>query len=110
MRRPFYGNTFIKYNNKRFLIELNAFYNGEVSSDNLAPSEQSKLFIYAKDENGKPYSPSWYTLNVKGSYSFNDHLTMNAGIENITNQRYRPYSSGIVAFGTNLIISLRAGL
>ncbi|MEJ7830238.1 MAG: TonB-dependent receptor [Segetibacter sp.] len=107
---PFYGNTFIKYNNKRFVIELNAFYNGEVSSNNLAPSELSKPFIYAKDENGKPYSPSWYTLNVKGSYSFNDHLTMNAGIENITNQSYRPYSSGIVAFGTNLIISLRAGL
>jgi len=110
MPPPFYGNTFIKYNNKRFVIELNAFYNGEVSSNNLAPSEQSKPFIYAKDENGKPYSPSWYTLNVKGSYNFNDHLTMNAGIENITNQRYRPYSSGIVAFGTNLIISLRAGL
>jgi hemoglobin/transferrin/lactoferrin receptor protein len=105
---PFYGNTFIKFDNNKFVVELNAIYNAAVSSKNLAPSEQSKPAIYAKDSNGKPYSPSWYTINLKTSYRINPQFTLNAGLENITNQRYRPYSSGIVAPGANFIVSLRA--
>jgi hemoglobin/transferrin/lactoferrin receptor protein len=34
-------------------------------------------------------------------------VVVNAGIENILDNRYRPYSSGIVAPGRNFIISLR---
>ncbi|MFT7154314.1 MAG: hemoglobin/transferrin/lactoferrin receptor protein, partial [Alteromonas macleodii] len=30
------------------------------------------------------------------------------GVENISDQRYRPYSSGIVAPGRNFILSLKA--
>jgi hemoglobin/transferrin/lactoferrin receptor protein len=29
------------------------------------------------------------------------------GIDNITNQRYRPYSSGMAGAGTNFILSAR---
>lgn len=104
---PFYGNTFIKYDNKKLIVELNAICNGEINSKNLAPSEQAKPGIYAKDKEGKPYSPSWYTVNIKAVYRFSKHCTINTGIENVTNRRYRPYSSGIVAPGTNLITSLR---
>ena len=104
---PFYGNTFIKYDNKKFIAELNVIYNGEVSSNKMAPSEQAKPTIYSKDKEGKPYSPSWYTLNAKVSYRFNRPFTFNTGIENIANKRYRPYSSGIVAPGANFIASLR---
>jgi hemoglobin/transferrin/lactoferrin receptor protein len=107
---PFYANTNIKYDNKKLAVEIYAIYNAEVSADNLAPSEQSKPFIYAKNAQGMPYSPSWCTLNLKSSYQLNNNITINAGIENITNRRYRPYSSGIVAPGTNVVLSLRAGL
>ncbi|MDP4854044.1 MAG: TonB-dependent receptor, partial [Saprospiraceae bacterium] len=60
--------------------------------------------IYARDENGKPYSPSWYTLNMKGMFTVFKSSTLNIGLENLTNQRYRTYSSGIVAPGFNAII------
>ena len=107
---PFYGNTHFKFNSKKCRIDLYALWNGEISNKNLAPSEQAKIFIYATDENGKPYSPSWYTLNIKTSYQVNDYLTLSAGWENMTNRRYRSYSSGIVSPGSNLILSLRASL
>ena len=107
---PFYGGTHLKYSGKKFRADLYALWNGEISNKNLAPSEQAKTFIYATDENGKPYSPAWYTLNVKTSYQVNSVVLITAGWENITNQRYRSYSSGIVSPGSNLILSLRTSL
>lgn len=107
---PFYGSTLLKYGYKKLAIEASAIYNSKISNKNLAPSEQSKKDIYAKDSNGNPYSPGWYTLNLKASYQLTKNLLFTTGWENFTNQRYRPYSSGIVAAGSNFIISLRASL
>ena len=104
---PFYGNTNLRFRTGKLFAELYAFYNGHIKNEDLAPSEQAKTFIYAKDANGKPFCPSWYTLNVKGGYSVTKNLAITLGLENLTNQQYRPYSSGIVAPGTNFIISLR---
>jgi hemoglobin/transferrin/lactoferrin receptor protein len=64
--------------------------------------------MYATDENGNPYSPSWWTLNLKSSFDINKAISIDAGIENIMNHRYRPYSSGIVSPGLNLIVAVRA--
>ncbi|TDH26066.1 TonB-dependent receptor [Segetibacter sp. 3557_3] len=107
---PFYGRLAIAYEREKLMIELSYNFNGSVAAANLAPSEQSKPFIYATNAAGKPYSPSWYTLNLKSVYRFSKHLTATAGFENLTNQRYRVYSSGIVSPGTNFIVSLRAGI
>ena len=107
---PFYGSTLLKYYNKKLFIEASAYYNSKIKNEDLAPSEQAKTDIYAKDAGGKPYSPGWYTLNLKTSYQFTKNLMVTAGWENITNQRYRPYSSGIVAAGSNFIFSVRTSL
>ena len=107
---PFYGNAQLKYNHKKFQANLYASWNSEIANADLAPTEQAKTFIYAKDKNGKPYSPSWYTLNLKLGYQLNKHLFLSAGCENLTNRLYRPYSSGIVAPGANFIFSVRASL
>lgn len=104
---PFYGSTLIQYRDKKWTAEINCQYNSTIRNENLAPSEKSKTEIYAKDRNGKPYAPGWYTLNLKGSWQFSPRLLATAGWENLTNRRYRPYSSGIVAPGSNLILSVR---
>lgn len=106
---PWFGSTHLTFSAQRLKMDLYAVYNGEVSYDNLAEEERGKNYLYAEDENGNPYSPSWYTLNLKMSYQLSDLLLISGGIENITDQRYRPYSSGIAAPGRNFIISLRAG-
>jgi hemoglobin/transferrin/lactoferrin receptor protein len=107
---PFYGSGHLKFNKKKLLVDFYAFWNGKISNADLAPSEEAKTFIYAKDANGKPYTPSWHTLNLKIGYQATQQILVTAGAENLTNQRYRPYSSGIVAPGVNFIASLRASL
>jgi hemoglobin/transferrin/lactoferrin receptor protein len=104
---PFYGSSFLRYRWNKVFVELSSYYNSTIANADLAPSEQAKTDIYAKDKDGKPYSPGWYTLNLKASYQLINNVLITAGWENITNQRYRPYSSGIVAAGSNLIGSVR---
>jgi hemoglobin/transferrin/lactoferrin receptor protein len=104
---PWFGTSHLLWKHERFTADFFAVYNGEVSNENLAPEEQSKDYMYAKDENGNPYSPSWYTLNIKAMYQVTSFLMVSAGLENITDQRYRPYSSGITAPGRNFIVSVK---
>lgn len=104
---PFYGSTLLRYRSKKISAEIFAQYNSQVKNKDLAPSEQAKKEIYAKDAAGKPYSPGWYILNLKTSYQLIKNLLLTAGWENMTNQRYRPYSSAIVSAGGNFIISTR---
>jgi hemoglobin/transferrin/lactoferrin receptor protein len=92
----------------KLTAQLYAMYSAEVSAANLNIEERGKPAIYAKDTNGQPYSPAWYTLNLKATHSISDQLSATVGVENLTDQRYRPYSSGIVAPGRNFVISLRA--
>lgn len=101
---PLFGSTHLTWKTNRLTIDLFADYNGEIAFEDLAPSEQSKDYIYATNADGNPYSPSWYTLNVKTRYNIFEPITLSFGVENITNQRYRPYSSGIAAPGTNVIV------
>lgn len=105
---PWFGSTHVTFSYKSLLVDLYAIYNGAISNENLALSEQAKDFLYAQDENGLPYSPSWYTLNLKLMYQFDKHVLVSTGLENLTDRRYRSYSSGIAAPGINFILSVRA--
>lgn len=105
---PAFGGINFVFKSKKFKAEIYGIYNAEISFENLAADERDKAYMYATDENGNPYSPQWYTVNFRASYSVTKFLGLNAAVENITDQRYRPYSSGIVAPGRNFIISLRA--
>ncbi len=105
---PWFGVSRLSYRYKTLSLQLNAQYSGAVKNKNLPEEEQAKTEIYAVDENGNPWSPSWYTLNFKASYQFLQNFTVSAGVENLTDQRYRPYSSGIVAPGRNFILSVKA--
>ena len=102
---PNYGNFHLIYNNGDFTIDTYLNYNSKISFNNLAESERAKPYMYALDENGNPYSPSWMTFNIRSKYSFSKMLNMNFTVENITNKLYRPYSSGISAPGINFIFS-----
>jgi hemoglobin/transferrin/lactoferrin receptor protein len=51
--------------------------------------------------------PSWYTLNLKASYQVVKFLNVEVGIENILDEHYRKFASGISSPGRNFIIALR---
>jgi len=105
---PWFGVSRLNFKKDKLTAQFYVIYNGEVSYKNMPQEEKGKDFIYAIDQNGNPYSPSWYTLNIKSQYDFNKTFSVNIGLENITDIRYKPYSSGIAAAGRNLIISAKA--
>ncbi len=100
---PWFGTTHLLWSGAGLEVDFYAVYNGEIAYDDLAPEEQAKNYMYALDENGNPWLPSWLTWNVKARYRVSDLLQLTVGLENLTDVRYRPYSSGITAAGRNLI-------
>jgi hemoglobin/transferrin/lactoferrin receptor protein len=75
--------------------------------EDLALEERNKPELYARDGNGNPHTPAWYTLNLKAAVEVHRHVTISGGVENITDQRYRPYSSGMAAAGLNFVLAVR---
>lgn len=105
---PTFGSSHLIYENQKLYLDIYVDYSGKFDFDQLAPDEQNKPHIYVPDKNGNPYSPSWWTLNLKSNYKLNQKITLGTGIENILDKRYRTYSSGIVSPGANFIFSVNA--
>jgi hemoglobin/transferrin/lactoferrin receptor protein len=105
---PFFAMSKISFKHKKLYLELAAIYNSEVSFDDLPEEEKGKDYIYAIDDAGNPYCPEFLILNFKSQYQISNHFSVNAGVENIADIRYRAYSSGIVAAGRNFMLSLKA--
>jgi len=105
---PLFGTSRLSYKADKLNLQFYASYQAERKFKDLAAEEQVKDEIYAKDAQGKNYSPAWYTINLKSTYAFSEQITATVGLENITDQRYRPYSSGISAAGRNFVISMSA--
>ena len=103
---PVFGRASLTFQQKRLRSELYIEYNSDRDRDDIPSTEiDGKPFLYTA--NG---SPGWYTLNLKSSYQINEHFKVNAGVENILDQHYRPYTSGISAPGRNYILALRANI
>ena len=102
---PAYGNTHLIYKKEKLTLAAFVEYNGQFDFEDLAPSQQNNAFLYAADKNGNPYAPKWHTLNLSAQYRYSTTLQLNATLENITDKRYRPYSSGLSAPGRNLIVA-----
>lgn len=99
---PVYGKTSLQWNYKKFRAESFALYNGWkrtkdyniIGEDNYAQATADGM-------------PAWFTLNVRFSYQINKHLQIQTAMENMLDQNYRVFASGISAPGRNVIISLR---
>jgi hemoglobin/transferrin/lactoferrin receptor protein len=104
---PSFGNTHLVFQKGKWKIDAYAAYNGQLKANEIAPSEAEKPWLYALDSNGDPFAPSWYTLNFTSQYKINKQWTATVNLDNITDQRYRTYSSGIAAPGRNLILAVK---
>ena len=107
---PLFGASHLVYRTELFKADFYVRYNGVKTHEKMPPSELSKAYMYTLNENGELYSPAWYTLNINLAYQVKSFLQINAGVENILNKRYRPYSSGIVAPGRNFMITVRTSI
>ncbi len=98
---PPFGMTTITLTQDDFEIRIVSQYNQEVTNERMPVSELDKPHIYATDQNGDLYSPAWMTFSLLGKYDYEEWIDFQLQLENITNQRYRSYSSGVVAPGFN---------
>ncbi len=105
---PAFGLTRLSYSKKKLKLEITSQYSREISFQEMPVEEKSKPQLYAKDENGNPYSPGWNVINLNATYQLLPSIQFMAGIENIRDIRYRPYSSGLTAPGRNFSFSLKA--
>ena len=103
---PAFGRSGLYYEANRLCLSLYSLFSAQMSAEDLPPSEQAKPHLYALDANGAPYSPAWYTLNVKAELRLLEQLHLRLGLENFTDQRYRPYSSGLAGAGINGVFGL----
>jgi hemoglobin/transferrin/lactoferrin receptor protein len=104
---PVFGSTHLTYERKKLRLDFYALYNGKLEFENLPLSERNDNSPYAKDINGFPFVPCWYTINFKAGLYLNKYLAINIGVENISDRLYRSFGSGISAPGRNFIAALK---
>ena len=105
---PTFGVTRITFSYQKLMMQLYSTYNAKLKYSDMSAEEIEKGWMYAKDADGNPYSPAWATLNFKVKYSVFANMELTAGLENITDVRYKPYASGLVAPGRNFFMAVKA--
>lgn len=101
---PLYGFASISYElKKKAQVELLAKYNGWKRVDRYDLIGSSDNFDKATPDG----TPPWYTINLYASYNITNQFTINFGVENLLDQHYRTFSSGVSASGINFLVGLR---
>lgn len=102
---PVFGKTSLTYTDKKFSTEIYGMFNSWKKIKDYNPDGEDNGQYATADG-----MPSWFTFNWRGSYKFTKNLTLQAGVENISDRNYRYFASGFSAPGRNFIVALRAGL
>ena len=99
---PIFGKLSLKYQRKKISSEFFVNYSGWKRLDdyNLVGEDN---YAFALPQG----MPSWYTINLRCSYSFSKNLSFQLSCENILDQNYRKFASNISSPGRNFIITLR---
>jgi hemoglobin/transferrin/lactoferrin receptor protein len=99
---PVFGRASVSYLIKRFSCEAYMDYNGWKHISDFSP------FGEDNESEGTIYGfPSWYTVNLKTSYTIHDGIRMQLAVENIFDTLYKTFASGVAAPGRNFIFSIR---
>lgn len=102
---PVFGETSLDYQAKQLRLEASVVYNGWKRLKDYNTTAGSEDNLEAATAYG---SPAWYTLNVRGSYAFNAHLSLQLALENMLDMNYRTFGSGVSAPGRNFMVGVRA--
>ena len=106
---PLFGRVGMTFQSKddKAIVEFYSLFNGRKKLDRYnLNGEDSIGYATVKGEEGRGL-PAWFTLNLKASYAFNPNLTVQAGIDNLLDTKYRTFGSGINAMGRNINVTLR---
>jgi hemoglobin/transferrin/lactoferrin receptor protein len=104
---PWFATGELRWSGKHLTVALLGHYHAELPFEDMPPSELAEPYLYAADAEGNPYTPSWYRLDLRLLSQPTDWLRFSAGLENLTDRRYQPFSSGIAAAGINAVLGMR---
>ena len=102
---PLFGRTSLTYRKSRFFIDTYLVYQGWKDLEDFSP--------YGEDNEGEAMEygfPSWWTFNMKAGFEVLHYVDLMVAVENILDQFYKPYASGISAPGRNFIFTARFSL
>ena len=99
---PVFGQTGIVYHRKGLEAEVFTRYNGWKHISDYSPGGEDNA------AQATPYgSPSWATLNFRATYQVNRYAGLSFACENILDQNYRQFASGISSPGRNFVAAVR---
>lgn len=99
---PVFGQTGLVYHWKGLEAEVFTRYNGWKHLKDFSPSGEDNL------AQATPYgTPAWATLNFRATYQVNKYAGISFACENILDQNYRHFASGISSPGRNFVAAIR---
>ena len=99
---PVFGKICFNVKVKKFRAEAFLNYSGwkKIKDYNLQGEDN--------EANALPEGmPAWYTANMRLTYQFNKHFSIQTACENIFDQNYRQFASNISSPGRNFIFTFR---
>ena len=99
---PVFGKTGLLLEKENWDIELFSHYNSWKRITDFAAGTTDNPQEATLDG-----SPSWYTINIRASLSLNKSVTLQCGVNNLMDQHYKMFASGISAPGRNIMVSGR---
>jgi len=93
------------FTGNKFSVELHSMFQALKRLEDMSP--------YGEDNDDKGTAegfPAWNNLNVKTIYNLNKNLSLRFSIENVFDQMYRPFASGVSAPGRSFIFSISYGI
>ena len=102
---PIFGRSGFSYRKSWFFIDTYFAYQGWKYTEDFSPYGEDN------EEEAMEYGfPSWWTANIKAGFDVSEHFKFILAIENLFDQFYKPYASGISAPGRNFILTARFSL
>ncbi|MCK5135312.1 MAG: TonB-dependent receptor [Bacteroidales bacterium] len=99
---PIFGRTSLTYRKSTFFVDTYIVYHGWKQSEDFSPYGEDN------DEEAMAYGfPSWWTANMKVGFNVGSHFDFMLAIENLFDQFYKPYASGISSPGRNFLLTAR---
>ncbi|MDF2188401.1 TonB-dependent receptor [Paraflavitalea sp. CAU 1676] len=99
---PVFGKTGIKAGYKILEAEVYMLYNGKKELKDYNPYGEDNL-QYATPEG----MPAWQILNIAASLHLPGQWTLQCAVENLFDQHYRVFASGISGAGRNLVVKVK---
>ena len=99
---PLFGRTSLTYRKSRFFLDTYFVYQGWKHTEDFSP--------FGEDNEGEAMVygfPSWWTANLKVGFGAWKYLDFMIAMENLFDQFYKPYASGVSASGRNFILTAR---